>query len=224
MRSSAHLRILIWLLLLSSSTAQAENYAPDIREFSVADDLDFPGNPAFAFDTQSTLELWAAAGWMKDPGYDPVLVYHADSDGFIFVLAMLGDRSGLSLQTDQGSDELSFSFSDGKLHHIALISLEEITVLLIDGQVRGSFALKIPDRSGETIRIGSAPGPQASFIGAIGGIRLWEIAVQRETLINYALRDIFNGDDPHPDLDALKAHSDLHNAAINLASTPEENP
>ena len=211
-----------WALLFLTGFVRAESYAPDIQEFSASNDLDFPAHSAFALNEQATLEMWVAAGWQSDPGYDPVLLYHADAESLLYVLAMLGDQTGLTLQVGETVDELPFSFSDGRLHHVALINLTDHVVLMIDGQIVGRFNLQIPPKSGDTFRLGSAPGLNTAFTGAIGGLRIWNVAVQRQSLITYALQDIFRSAEPHPDLDSLAAYSDLHNNTINLMAADEE--
>ena len=217
-----HRHHMAWILLFCTGFVSAQGYAPDIQEFSATNDLDFPANSAFVLDEQTTLEMWVAAGWRDDPGFDPVLLYHADTEGLLYVLAMLGDQSGLTLQVGETVDELPFPFSDGRLHHVVLVNLTDNVVLMVDGQVVGRFDVQIPSRIGETFRLGSAPGPSAAFTGAIGGLRIWNVAVQRQSLITYALQDIFSEASPHPDLDSLAAYSDLHNNTINLTAENEE--
>jgi concanavalin A-like lectin/glucanase superfamily protein len=215
-------QIIVWAFLLSGSTVNAAGYEPDILDFTETSDLDFSGDPAFSLAEQATLEIWVAAGWQNDPGYDPVLLYHADQDSILYTLAMLGDQSGLTLQAGDVVDELPFSFTDGLLHHVALINLGESVALMVDGQVVGRFNIRLPATVGTTFRLGSAPGPSMAFEGAIGGLRIWDIAVQRDSLINYALTDIFSTTDPHPDLDSLTAYSDLHNNTIDITPGEEE--
>lgn len=210
------LALLLSALLLLPAWVQAADYQPDIREFSNQDDLGFPGDEAFGFGEQATLEFWAAAGWDQDPGHDPVLVYHADEEGFIYVLAMLADRSGLTLQAGDSADELAFDFTDGRLHHIALVHLGDTAAVMIDGQILGRMDMQIPPRTGSTFRLGSAPGPTAAFQGALGGLRIWRIALERETLIDFALANPFSAAAPHPDLEDLAAYSALNEDTIDL--------
>ncbi len=212
--------LLLLSFVLACSAVSAADYEPDIREFGQADDLDFPTDPVFALGDPSTLEMWVAAGWQADPGYDPVLLYHADPEGLLYVLAMLGDRSGLTLQVGDTLDELPYDFADERLHHVVLVNLTDSVALMVDGQVVGAFDLQIPTRQGTTFRVGSAPGPASAFAGAIGGLRIWSIAVQRDTLIAFALRDVFKDD--HPDMDFLRAHSNLHSNTIDLIPEADE--
>ena len=205
-----------WVFLLVVNSVHAASYEPDILEFTASSDLEFPSHAAFALAEQATVEMWVASGWQDDPDYDPVLLYHASDARHLYVLSMLGDRSGLSLQTGEVVDELPFSFSDGRLHHVALINLSSSVALMVDGQIVGRFNITFPTESGSTFRLGSAPGPSASFLGAIGGLRIWDIAVEQDVLITYALADIFSVTNPHPDIDSLTAYSDLHNNTIEL--------
>ncbi len=205
-----------WFFLLVMNSVYAASYEPDILEFTASSDLAFPSHTAFALTEQATVEMWVASGWQDDPDYDPVLLYHASEDEHLYVLSMLGDQSGLSLQAGESVDELPFSFSDGRLHHVVLINLGDGVALMVDGQILGRFNINLPTGSGSTFRLGSAPGPGASFVGAIGGLRIWDIAVEQDVLITYALADIFSATNPHPDIDSLTAYSDLHNNTIEL--------
>ena len=215
-------RFCAWLLLLAAGSAYAEPYAPDIREFSRTDVLDFAGHSAFNLGRQSTLELWVAAGWQQDPGYDPVVIYNEGDNQLLYALSVLGDRSGLALQSGEQVDELPFAFSDGQLHHVVLVSLADGVVLMVDGQVIGQFELKLPDQPSTALHLGSAANAQAAFTGALGGLRIWRIAVQRESLVAYALADAFDAIHPHPDLEDLAAYSDLHNDTLELLLQKED--
>ncbi len=214
--------VFVSICLFFSGWALANPYAPDIREFSENSTLEFAGHPAFSLGNQSTLELWVAADWTQDPGYDPVVVLHAHGEQLLYALSVLGDRSGLSLQSGEQVDELPVSLTDGRLHHVALVSLANGVVLMVDGSVIGQFNVQLPGTTGTTLRLGGASDSEAPFSGALGGLRVWRIAVQRESLVLYALAHVFDDDQPHPDLEELAAYSDLHNTTIELMPLEED--
>jgi concanavalin A-like lectin/glucanase superfamily protein len=218
------IRVLVISLGFVASVVNAQTYHPDIREFNFGDDLVFAGHSSFDLYEQGTVEFWVAAGWENDPGYDPVLIYHAGSTRLLFALSMLGDRGGLSLQTDSQIDELFVSFADDQLHHIALVNLGDSVGLMVDGQVIGAFQVSLVKGDSTEFRFGSAPGPSAEFVGALGGFRIWDITVDQESLIVYALDDPLNSVQPHPDLESLKAYSNLTVDTIEFTEAADSEP
>ncbi len=214
----------IMSLALVAPFVKAQTYQPDIREFTEGDDLAFEGHSSFSLHEQGTVEFWVASGWRNDPGYDPVLIYHAGSQGLLFVLSMLGDRSGLSLQTDKQIDELSVSFADDQLHHVALVNLGDSVGLMVDGRAIGAFQESLDNGESSEFRLGSAPGPSAEFVGALGGLRIWDITLDQEVLIAYALDDPLNNTQPHPDLESMKVHSNLTLDTIEFTETLDSEP
>jgi hypothetical protein len=62
--------------------------------------------------------------------------------------------------------------------------------------------------------IGSANGKDAPFVGAIAQLRLWSIALDPLTIINYLQSDIDGEGAPHPDIEFLAAESDFHSGAL----------
>ena len=222
------IKAVFWMAIMSLALVapfvNAQTYQPDIREFTVGDDLAFEGHSSFSLHGQGTVEFWVAAGWHNDPGYDPVLIYHADSQGVLFALSMLGDRSGLSLQTDNQIDELSVSFADDQLHHVALVNLGDSVGLMVDGRVVGAFQVSLNKGDSREFRLGSAPGPSTEFVGALGGLRIWDITLDQEVLIVYALDDPLNNTQPHPDLESMKAYSNLTMDTIEFTDAPDSEP
>lgn len=219
---SSALKVWIVLAALLLGVAHAQTYEPDIREINNSTELSFDGDAAFSLAGQGSLEFWAAVDWASHPGYDPVLFYSGSEEALVYSLSIAGDRAGVILQVGEEVEVFPYEFSDNQLHHFCVINLADRTLLVIDGQVRGSFGLTFPETTPTHFRIGSLPGANAAFIGAMGGVRWWSVAVELETLITYALASVDNADDPHPDLEFLTATSDLHNLTIEVIDDSDD--
>lgn len=196
----------------------ADGYTPDIREFEAEQSLQFAGNPAFAL--QGAVEFWLATAWTDDPGYDPVVLFAGRQDQVVYALAVLADRSGLSLQSGSQIAEVAVDLADDQLHHVVLTRLDDGVALMVDGRIRGSFDLSLSDAEIQVLHIASGPAGDFSFPGALGGLRFWDVPIDAETVQAYVLEDVMHPEWPHPDLESLLAYSDFRNGAVELTQAP----
>jgi len=202
--------------------ASAQQYVPDVYEFDGSNPLFFAAAPQLDLAAGGTIEFWVAPDWNEDPGFDPVIIANAGPEGAAYLIAMLRDRDGLALVAGADEDVVTFDFTDGQLHHVAVSQLEDGIVVIIDGQVVGTSSLMALDLPSAGFWVGTLDGAASPFIGALAGLRVWKVPVEREVLVEFALRDIFDAD--HPDLESLAAMSDFTTGELLLVdavATPE---
>ena len=207
--------ILSALLFVTMGTVSAENYTPDVAEFDGSNTMTFEPTPQLDLAGGGTIEFWVVPDWSEDPGYDPVVICNAGPEGASYLIALLRDRDGIAIATGDEEEVAAFDFTDGRLHHVAISQFEDGTAIFIDGQVVGTSDLRFESRPSAAVWIGSIDGENNHFRGAIAGMRFWDVVVEQETLVDYAMRDIFA--EEHPDLPFLSAISDFGNDEILLA-------
>jgi hypothetical protein len=200
----------LWL----GPTAAAQAYEPDVMVFDGELSLDFPPSPRLALATGGTLEFWVAPDWTADPGYDPVIISSAGPEGPSYLVAMLRERDGIAFAAGDEEAVFLFDFSDGQLHHVAISQYADGIEVYIDGRQVGSEPIMALDLPVTGVWLGSIDGENNTFRGVVAGLRLWQEVVPRETLVAFALKDIFANE--HPQLDALAAMSDFNTAALLL--------
>ena len=201
-------------LMAFTSTALAQDYTPDVLELNGSDGLDFDPVPQLQIADGGTIEFWVAPGWNADPGFDPVIICNAGPEGASFLIAMLRDRDGIAIAAGGEEDVATFDFTDGQFHHVAVSQFEDGTAVFVDGQVMGTSDFRFQDLPSAGVWIGSIDGENNRFLGAIGGMRVWDSVVEQETLVEFALKDIFEGN--HPDLLYLSALSEFENRDLLL--------
>jgi hypothetical protein len=189
-------------------------YIPDVAEFDGGGTYSFPAHPALVLADGGTIEFWVSADWSEDPGYDPVVVANAGSQGALYAIAILGGRDGISLQAGDFIGALPFDFSDGEMHHVAVVDMVDAVAMMVDGRVIGSLDANFKDLPSEGLWVGTADGFAAPFIGAIAGLRIWDVALSRADLVSYSIADVDDPSAPHPDLEALVAESDFSEATL----------
>jgi hypothetical protein len=202
------------LLSLCAITAGAEQYTPDVAEFDGTTSLTFDPSPQLVLADGGTIEFWVVPDWTSDPGYDPVIICNAGPEGASYLVAMLRDRDGIAIAAGEEEDVVTFDFTDGQLHHVAVVQYEDGTAVFVDGEVAGTSDLRFQDLPSVGVWVGSIDGENNAFRGAIAGLRVWDVAVPQEELVAYALEDIFAGD--HPDLAWLSAISDFRTGELLL--------
>jgi hypothetical protein len=208
-------------MLLVCAVAGAQDYTPDVAEFDGESTLEFDPSPAFWLGDGGSIEFWVAADWESEPGYDPVILSNAGSQGASYLIAVLRDRSGLGLRAGDAERYVAFDFSDGQLHHVALSYLEGALAVLIDGQVRGQFALQIDDLPMTALWVATADGNTGAFRGAIAGLRFWRVPLSQADLVTYATQDITADNVEHPAFDYLAAFSDFRNDEIIISEAAD---
>ena len=206
---------LMWLLGLPGWADQT-TYAPDIAEFDGASTYGFSADPAFAIDADYSIEFWVAAGWSDAIGYDPVILTNGTEDRVEYVVALLEDRQGLIVLIGDDEFLVAHDFTNGKLHHVALIWQSEALAIVINGEVLDTFDLPSETIGANAVWIGSFLGNELPFIGSIGQIRFWRAALDLETLKAAALVDVTSFDVDHPELSNLVAMSAFTEDALLL--------
>ncbi len=204
---------LLGLVALNTS-AFGQGYTPDTLELNGNDGLDFDPVPQLQIADGGTIEFWVAPAWSADPGYDPVIICNAGPEGASFLIAMLRDRDGIAIAAGGEEDIATFDFTDGQFHHVAVSQFEDGTAVFVDGQLTGTSEFRFQDLPSVGVWIGSIDGMNNRFVGAIGGMRVWNTVIEQETLVEYALKDIFTGN--HPDLLYLSALSEFANRDLLL--------
>lgn len=217
-RSSALALVLAAASGCSQDTSPAviteDGYALDTLRLDGTESLAFDANPALEPAEQATLEFWVQAGWDSDLGYDPVVVSSAGPSGAAYLVAIQRERDGLTLSSGDQLDTAPFDFSDGKLHHVALVDYGDTTTLIIDQKPIADLEVDLQPVPSEGLYVGTARGGDDAFTGAIGGLRLWDVAVDPANLAAYRLKDVNGADAPHPDIDHLALISDFQNERI----------
>ena len=211
-------RLLAALLLPCVAGAAAGDYTPDVAEFDGQETLEFDPSPAFWLGQGGTLEFWLAADWQDDPGYDPVVISNAGSQGASYLVSVLRDRDGIGILAGEQECYVAFDFTDGQLHHLALSYLDGALAVQIDGVVRGRFDIELPDLPMTALWIGTADGSTAPFAGAVAGLRFWRRPISREDLVAYATQDVTADEVEHPAFEYLAAFSDFRNDEIVIAA------
>ncbi|WP_114521851.1 LamG domain-containing protein [Altererythrobacter sp. ZODW24] len=198
----------------SPAVVTEDGYALDTLRLDGTESLAFDANPALEPAEQATLEFWVQAAWDSDPGYDPVVVSSAGAEGPAYLVAIQRERDGVTLASGDQLDSAPFDFSDGKLHHVALVDYGNTTTLMIDQKAIAELQVDLQPVPSEGLYIGTARGGDDAFTGAIGGLRLWNVAVDPANLGAYRLKDVNDANAPHPDIDHLALISDFQNERI----------
>lgn len=199
----------------SAEEADATPYSPDVAEFDGTNSLTFEPAPQLDLADGGTIEFWVVPDWTEDPGYDPVVICNAGPEGASYLIALLRDRDGVAIAAGDAEDVATFDFTDGRLHHVAISQFEDGTAIIVDGQIIGTSDLRFETRPSAGVWVASIDGENNQFQGAIAGMRIWDVVVAQETLVDFAMKDVFA--DEHPDLPFLSAISDFSNDEILLA-------
>lgn len=206
------LPLLAGLLLSFSASAQNTAYTPDVMELDGTQTLEFPPDDRLIMTGGATIEFWVQPDWSKDPGYDPVVLSNAGPQGPSYLVALLRDRDGIGIMVGEQSVLAAFDFTDGKMHHVAIIDDGTSTAILVDGTPVAVTDLNFKSLPSAGFWIGSSDGANDPFIGAIAGLRLWDVAVNPAQIKAFAQANIAgNSGKTHPDLDWLIGESDFGN-------------
>ncbi|MEL7446693.1 MAG: LamG-like jellyroll fold domain-containing protein [Pseudomonadota bacterium] len=199
---------------LDSETVEAEDgYIIDILALDGSETLAFDPDDRLAPTEQSTIEFWVQPEWSTDPGYDPIVLSNTGDDGTSYAVAVTAERDGLVGVSGEVVEGVPFDFTDGQLHHVALIDYGDTVSVWIDLDLVAELPLTFENYPSNGFFVGTGSGGDDAFEGKIGGLRIWDVAVEPEVLAQYARRDAL-GDTPHPDLDELKLISDFSNKTI----------
>ncbi len=191
-------------------------YTPDVVEIGGGNGYAFAPSPELTLTNGASIEFWVQCDWDTDPGYDPVIVSNAGPKGALYTIAILGDRSGLSLQAGGKIRSIVFDFKAPQMQYVAIVDFYESAAVLVNGSVVGTFDFGFADRPSAGFWVGSADGSTAPFKGAIAGLRLWDVALGRSDLVKYSTQDVTLPGAQHPEINALIAQSDFRNGALEI--------
>lgn len=206
-------RLWVWVWALGMLTlsapvkAQETGYSPDMLALDGETSLVFPTQARLSIWDAGTIEFWIEPDWKDPPAYHPVVLSNTGKDGTLYEIAMHADKGGLSLTSGALTADFDFNFGDGKVHHVALVNLGTQILALVDGRLQGSSALKLAPMESSQLRLGSGPGGRSPFYGVIAGLRIWDAAIDPETIIEYSLADAVSDTADHPYAAALAGYS-----------------
>jgi hypothetical protein len=218
--------LILWLCVSVAgymAVAQTNAYSPDMMTFDGRRTIAVPSDEAFAVEGEETIEFWVGPDWTTDPGYDPVVVSNVGRNGASYVIAILRDRDGVGVLSGGVETLAPFDFTDGRLHHVAVVQSDGALHIIVDGDVRGTSSAGLSAQPAGGVWIASADGRTAPFLGAIGQLRFWNAAVDLETLDAFKLVDVLSDDGPdHPYTSVLAAVSAFPDPGMLIANRQEE--
>lgn len=221
MRNFINQKITYYLVMAMSliwaSSANAQPYVPDTREFPGSAPLSFTSNPLLDLSDGGAIEFWVAADWSVSPGYHPTLLNRGVDPAPLYRIAISASREELLLQFGSKHGRVPFDFSDGQTHHVALLDFDDEVMVMIDGWLAGGVAMSIEPGPPAPLIVGANADGSAPFIGAISALRFWHSPMAPETIAAYALKDPTDPSAPHPDLAQLAAYSDFELGELILA-------
>jgi concanavalin A-like lectin/glucanase superfamily protein len=211
------LRITFALMLSSASLlsgetfAQSNQYIPITANFTGKGALVMPPSPALDINGAGTIEFWVAPQWEGELTYDPAIIAYTGPKGPRFSVHMSANKRGIGVYAGTFYDGVNYDFSDGALHHVAIVTIADSLDIYIDGALQDSFGFGFADLPATDFSVGSI-GNFSPFVGQIGQVRIWDEPIDPDTLINFALKPIVaEGPDAHPDIDALVGASTFGN-------------
>lgn len=210
------------LLALGSALLLAACGAPDApvvegEDGYVLDTIALDGLDSLAFDPapqldpaeQMTIEFWVKPDWANASDFDPVVLSNAGPEGASYLVAINRERDGLTVASGDQVDVAPFDFTDGKLHHVALIDYGASTTVMIDNEAIAELDIDFTALPSEGLYIGTARGGDDAFEGVIGGLRIWDVAVSPSDLSDYKMRNVALDGALHPDLPYLAVLSEF---------------
>lgn len=218
--------ILVGLLLAVPALAQETSYVPDVLELDGQSTMVFPTDESLDLSGGSTIEFWVQPDWTKAPAFDPVILSYAGEEGASYLVTVLRDRDGLGVMSGDTYEVVPFDFTDGQMHHVALISYAATTEVLVGNNLVAVLPMSIQSLPADGLFIGTSDGESDPFTGALAAVRLWGVPLSQDTVIDWAMSDVLAPQGPeHPDLRFLIGHSDFNTGDFLLASasTPNEN-
>lgn len=201
------------LMLSSPATAQSEQeaFAPVMATFSGEGSLIVPPASALSINGAGTIEFWVAARWNEELDYDPAVIAYSGPKGARFAVHIAGNRQGLGVYAGEYFEGVSFDFSDGQSHYVAIVTVGDSIDVYIDGQYRTTLGYGFADLPATTFSVGSI-ADLSPFVGLIGQVRIWDEPLDQDVLNYFSWRPIeTEGDNAHPDIDSLVGASTFGN-------------
>ena len=199
--------------------AAAQQAAPLVLEGDSA--LSYDAQAYFDLPREGTIEVWVAALWDADPGYDPCVLSSASASpggtggATHYGVYITADRQAVGLYDGQRLATVPFDFTDGAYHHVALVTKGPRTQVTIDGSAVGTINLGYGKARGQPFSVGSSNGTADYFIGAVWALRIWNRALTKVALEELA-SDVGPPAADHPFASALVAHSNFTDAGIDV--------
>ena len=185
-----------------------------VIDFSSEDSINFPAEDSLNLSAVATIEFWVEPGWKGRLGYDPVILSAFGPQGPRYAIVMKEDKRGVGLYSGHEWDYVAYDFDDGRLHHVSFQVLGDLTDVHVDGEHVGSLAQGINDVPMTSFHVGSINGIQSAFKGRLGGIRLWDTAVDPDEISQYSRMDVLSRKGlKHPELSMLVGVSDFDKGA-----------
>lgn len=182
-------------VLASTATAQTLE-ADEVVVFDGQSRLDYPGSPALVPGFPATLEFWIAPAWQDPLAYDPCVVSSMGLEQVNYAVHIGADRQSIGLFVGDRHARLPFDFSDGRMHHVALLSYgPELTEVRINGASVGTLGLGLGNGPSLSFHLGSLDAEQAPLVGALARVRLWDSLLDEQTPPeNLRAQSLFVGD------------------------------
>ncbi len=207
------------ILLATVAVSANEQYTPDTLEFPGSPPLVFPSDPVLNLTEGGAIEFWVVTDWTGNPGYHPVVLANGNVASPIYQVSITAGQDALIFQSGKEFGQFAFDFSDGRTHHVILLDYDEQMIAFVDGKLVGAVAISIKPGVGNDFFVGSAAGGNAPFMGAVAAVRIWDVPPAPEDAAEFALRDINDRNDPHPNLDNLVGLSDFRNGTFSVVDS-----
>ena len=148
-------------MFILPASISAQSYIPDVLELDGTETLEFPADDRVQLADGATIEFWVAPDWKEDPGYDPVILSNRGNSGYSYMIAMLRDRNGIGIISGGEVDLAPFDFTDGKLHHVAIIDYSDSIMVFVDNIAVADLDMSLRSLPSTGFWIGSSDGENA---------------------------------------------------------------
>ncbi len=213
------------LLFATSVIAQDQQYVPDVLELDGQTTLEFPADESLDLSGGSTIEFWVQPDWNAAPAFDPVVLSYVGDEGASYLVTVLRDRDGIGVMSGDQYEVAPFNFTDGRMHHVALINYGTETEVLVNDELVEVLPFAIQSLPASGLFIGTSDGENDQFLGAIAAVRLWGVPLDADTVVEWAARDVVADQSrEHPDLPFLIGHSAFRSGDFLLASATNSTP
>lgn len=209
----------LFLSLLAPLGAAA---APASLQLDGQNGVILPGNAALDLAFAGTIEFWIAPAWASSIDHDPTVIANVGETGVRYSIHVTSDRKAIGLHAGENWQTVPFDFTDGRLHHVAMTTLDGVTDVVVDGSSRGLLGMEYDGSiAGQSFAIGSFDGKVAPFKGTLAGLRIWNTPLVDLELNRFSKLDV---DDSafaaHPALRHLVAAGVVQNGRLVLRITP----
>lgn len=197
----------ICLHIANISVAQT---SPKFANFDGTNALSFPAEDSLLLSEIATIEFWVQPKWTSALDVAPAILSAIGPQGPRYAVVMTGKMEAIGLVSGDSWDYAEFDFGDGKPHHVALVARGELTEVYIDGVAQDTLVVSIQDLPVTSFHMGSLNGFDNLFVGQIAGLRLWNAALDEESIEQYRKTYIMDkAAFSHPDYEFLVGASDF---------------